>query len=319
MKFLTLASHNKLISNIGIGTMMIGWRADQNEAKKILKTSADLGITFLDTSVSYSRGLCHKILGNILSSTGLYKEFIIATKVGGISCANNSLSSSGFSKKNILRQCNLSLKQLKLEKIDILQLHNYDPNISEQEKIDALYELQKQGKIISYGVCNYKSKQFLNLLNEAKKKNSPTPITNQFEYNFFNDSNSPLFKIASETETITITWGLLSSGLINPWTLKNCVIKENSRISISKEKITKEKLLTDSNFKKKASNLLNISKQLRIPIHILSLLYIHNKFPQNCVLLGPSSEMQLKSFFLNKNGYIKKFSNSSAVNLIDNA
>ena len=82
--------------------MMMGWRLDSRESEKIISLAYDNQILIIDTSVSYSRGYCHKIIGNALSNLKLRNKFFIATKVGGVSNDSDQPQNRGYSKKNII-------------------------------------------------------------------------------------------------------------------------------------------------------------------------------------------------------------------------
>ena len=79
--------------------MMMGWRTNHAESQKILSSACDFGITLIDTSVSYSRGLSHEIIGESLANLKIRDKFILATKVGGVSDDNDPELYRGYSKK----------------------------------------------------------------------------------------------------------------------------------------------------------------------------------------------------------------------------
>lgn len=268
---------------------MMGWKLNENESLDMLACSYDNGITLIDTSVSYARGLCHEIIGNCLARLKKRNEFFIATKVGGISNDNDPPEFIGYSRANIIRQCELSLKQLKIESIDLLQLHHPTSVTSYEEMLEALNALSSAGKIKHFGVCNYGAADFFKFYERAKLAGLSTPISNQFSFSLLDQSNKDsLFTTAQLTNSGTITWGPLSSGLLTDWYTNNDTIKPNSRIDIGRENKDKSALLHKKQTQEILMNLKVISSKTKISTQKLALLWILKKSPFNSVLIGPS-------------------------------
>ena len=101
MNYFELGDNGPYISQIGLGTMMMGLRTNHAESQKIISTACDFGITLIDTSVSYSRGFSHEIIDQSLANLKIRDKFTLATKVGGVSYDNDLEHYRGYSKKNI--------------------------------------------------------------------------------------------------------------------------------------------------------------------------------------------------------------------------
>jgi aryl-alcohol dehydrogenase-like predicted oxidoreductase len=160
MDFRKFGNTDLLVSEIGfgawaigggamIGTTSIGWGdSDDTVSIKAIYASLDAGINFFDTADIYGLGHSEKLLGNTI---GKNKESIIATKVGNVS--RNEQFTTDYSKKYILEACEKSLKRLKRETIDYYQLHTARlQHLQEGECIEAMLQLQKQGKIRYWGL-----------------------------------------------------------------------------------------------------------------------------------------------------------------------
>lgn len=132
-----------------IGNTAIGWgEVDDEESKKAIHRSLDLGINFFDTADIYGLGHSEEILGKWI---GKMKNVIIATKVGNV--ARDNLFTTDYSKEHILKACDASLKRLKRNEIDHYQLHTARmEHLKKGECIDAMKLLQKQGKIRYWGL-----------------------------------------------------------------------------------------------------------------------------------------------------------------------
>jgi aryl-alcohol dehydrogenase-like predicted oxidoreductase len=279
-----------LPTGIGLGTMMMGWRLNSNDSEKIISLAYDNQILIIDTSISYSRGYCHEIIGRALSNLKLRDKFFIATKVGGVSNDSDQPQNKGYSKYNIIRQCELSLTQLNIECIDLLQLHNPTNDFGFQEIFEALNLLKTQGKIKNYGVCNYNIKNTKELLSHISENNFPEPLTTQFEYNLINFlEQSSLFKFLETTNLKTLSWGPLASGLLTDWYLNNTFLKPNSRIEVGRENNSKNIILKKTSTKNILNKISTYCFEFNISAQVFSLLWILKTKPNNSPLIGPSS------------------------------
>ena len=274
--------------------MMMGWRTNHKQSQKLLSAACDFGITLLDTSVSYSRGLSHEIIGQSLANLKIKDKFIIATKVGGIASESDPDHYRGFFKKNIIRQCELSLRQLKTERIDILQLHFPSLEASNEDMLEALSLLTHQGKIKNYGLSNYNKSELDSFYQCAVQNNFELPVSNQFEFNLLNYKKSKFFFQACSFKQLgTITWGPLSSGLLSDWYANHSKIKPDSRIAKSRDKKSLEKILHNDSTREKLLLLRQLSKETGISTQVLAISWLIKSEPSNCILIGPSNIEQL--------------------------
>jgi aryl-alcohol dehydrogenase-like predicted oxidoreductase len=181
---------------IGGGTMIgntaIGWgNVDDDESKKAIHRSLDLGINFFDTADIYGLGHSEEMLGKTI---GTIKEVMIATKVGNVS--RNDQFATDYSKEYILKACGASLKRLKRNEIDYYQLHTARlQHLQHGECIEAMQLLVQQGKVRYWGL----SLNTFDPLPEAEcllHENSGNGV--QLVLNMLNQKALPLLKIANE-------------------------------------------------------------------------------------------------------------------------
>ena len=160
MQYRKFGSTDLLVSEIGfgawaigggamIGNTAIGWGdADDGVSVKAIHAALDAGINFFDTADIYGLGHSEEILGNTI---GNKKEMIVATKVGNVS--RGEQFTVDYSKEYILKACDASLKKLKRNVIDYYQLHSARIiHLQNGECIDAMQQLQQQGKIRYWGI-----------------------------------------------------------------------------------------------------------------------------------------------------------------------
>src|SRR6266536_1915839 len=169
-----------LINRLGFGAMRLtgegiwGWPPDRENAKKVLRRALELGANFIDTADAYGPET-----NELLIAEALYpypKGLVIATKGGQIRPGREQWVPKGD--PEYLKQCvDKSLKRLKLERIDLYQLHRIDPKVPMEDSLGALKEAQSAGKIRHIGLSEVSSEQV-----ERARKTVPI-VTVQNRYN----------------------------------------------------------------------------------------------------------------------------------------
>ncbi|MFZ3215038.1 MAG: aldo/keto reductase [Candidatus Acidiferrales bacterium] len=143
------------IHRLGYGAMRItgkgiwGEPEDRDEAIRVLRRAVELGINFIDTADSYGPHVSEQIIAEALHPypTGL----VIATKAGFDRPGPDKWATNGRP-EHLRAACEGSLRRLRLERIDLFQLHRIDPNVPADEQLGTLKDLQAQGKIKHIGL-----------------------------------------------------------------------------------------------------------------------------------------------------------------------
>jgi pyridoxine 4-dehydrogenase len=143
------------VSRLGFGAMRItgngvwGEPADRAEAVRVLRRAVELGIDFIDTADSYGPGVSEEIIAEALHPypAGL----VIATKGGFDRPGPNRWVENG-KPEHLKSACEGSLRRLRVDRIDLYQLHRIDPKVPAEDQLGALKDLQKQGKIKHIGL-----------------------------------------------------------------------------------------------------------------------------------------------------------------------
>jgi pyridoxine 4-dehydrogenase len=151
-------SDSLLVNRMGYGAMRLtgqpgnfGAYVDWEGGKTLLRRTAELGVNFIDTAEAYGPGFNEELIAAALHP---YPEnFVIATKGGIVKTSPNDIRPDG-SPENLRRGCETSLQRLKLDRIDLYQLHRPDPGVPFAESIGMLAELQREGKIRHIGLSN---------------------------------------------------------------------------------------------------------------------------------------------------------------------
>jgi len=143
------------VNRLGYGTMRLvgdgawGEPADPAEAHRVLRRAVELGVTLIDTADAYGPEIAERLIAEALYPypAGL----VIATK-GGIT-RQGPAKTEYVGRAGYLIQCvEMSLRRLKLERIDLYQLHRIDPRTPLEESLGALRQMQEQGKIRHIGL-----------------------------------------------------------------------------------------------------------------------------------------------------------------------
>jgi aryl-alcohol dehydrogenase-like predicted oxidoreductase len=143
------------VHRLGYGTMRLvgdgawGEPSDPAEARHVLRRAVELGVTLIDTADAYGPEIAERLIGEALYPYPF--GLVIATK-GGIT-RQGPAKTEYVGRAGYLIQCvEMSLRRLKLERIDLYQLHRIDPRTPLEESLGALKRMQEQGKIRHIGL-----------------------------------------------------------------------------------------------------------------------------------------------------------------------
>jgi aryl-alcohol dehydrogenase-like predicted oxidoreductase len=154
-----------VVRRLGFGAMRItgegtwGPPPDPRAAVVLLRRAVALGVQLIDTADTYGPHVSEELIAEALYP---YDELLIATKGGfertGPSGRTTDGELLGWSHKgrpeDLRAACEGSLRRLKIDRIDLYQLHWPDPDVPIEESIGAMSELQHEGKVLHVGVCN---------------------------------------------------------------------------------------------------------------------------------------------------------------------
>ena len=167
------------IHRLGFGAMRItgegiwGEPRDPEKAKQVLRRTIELGVNFIDTADSYGPEVSERLIAEALHPYP--KDLVIATKGGLTRSGPNRWAAVG--RPEYLRQCvEMSLRRLKVERIDLWQLHRIDPKVPVEESLGAIREMQKQGKIRHVGLSEVTPDE----IERARKTLPVVSVQNQY-------------------------------------------------------------------------------------------------------------------------------------------
>jgi len=184
------------VVRLGFGAMRItgpgiwGPPQDRDEALRVLRRAVELGITFIDTADSYGPTVSEELIAEALHPYP--GELVIATKAGLTRQGPNSWIAVGRP-AYLRQQCELSLRRLQVDRIDLFQLHRIDPEVPMEDQVGELKALQDEGKIRHLGLSEVSVDQL-----EAARRIAPI-VSVQNRFNLADrDSQALLDHCASE-------------------------------------------------------------------------------------------------------------------------
>ena len=158
MKHTRLGRTGLSVSRLCLGTMTFGLQCDEATSFAIMDAAAEAGITFFDTADVYplgggidTVGRTEEIVGRWMA--GRRDDFILATKCVGQMSGRRW--DRGASRKHIMGAVDASLRRLGTEYIDLYQMHQFDPTVTQDETLGALTDLVRLGKVRYIGCSNY--------------------------------------------------------------------------------------------------------------------------------------------------------------------
>ena len=160
MNYVNLGKAGVKVSEICLGCMTLGREADEAESIRMIDMAYDHGINFFDVADGYNRGKSEEILGKGLREKR--SQVVVATKV--FAKMGEGANDGGLSRYHILRAVDDSLRRLNTDRIDLYQLHRFDPQVPLEETLGVLDDLVRWGKVVYIGCSNFAARQLMKSL-----------------------------------------------------------------------------------------------------------------------------------------------------------
>ena len=199
------------VNRLGFGAMRVcgtniwGPPKDRAAALRVLRRAYELGMNFFDTADSYGPHVDEELIAEALHPYP--KDLVIATKGGLLRPRPGAWDPEGRP-EHLKKALDGSLKRLKLERIDLYQLHAPDSKVPFADSVGALAEAQKAGKIRHVGLSNVTVKQL-----EAARKICPI-VSVQNEYNLGDRSSEPVLNACEKLGIAFLPWCPLGAGSV---------------------------------------------------------------------------------------------------------
>lgn len=192
------------VRRLGFGAMRV--TADPAEGVRVLRRAVELGVTLVDTADIYGAGRSEEIVAEALHP---YPDGLVIATKGGLGYGLGDRIRDGRP-EYLRRACEASLRRLRLERIDLYQLHRHDPEVPIEESVGALEELRREGKIRLIGLSNVSVAQ----LRTAQSVTRVVSVQNEYNRGLL---TSEAVLEACESDGIAfIPWRPLGEGLGAP-------------------------------------------------------------------------------------------------------
>ena len=178
MQYRRLGKSGLKVSVVGLGGNTFGRFADAQQTARIVHAALDLGVNFFATADIYSRGVSEEFLGRALADRR--RQAIVATKVHGP--MGDGPNDRGSSRAHVLDGVQASLRRLKMDYVDLLQLHNWEDEAPIEETLGAVDDLVRWGKVRYIGCSNFTAWQLVWALWASERRGWESSISVQPEY-----------------------------------------------------------------------------------------------------------------------------------------
>jgi aryl-alcohol dehydrogenase-like predicted oxidoreductase len=194
---------------MGFGAMRLtgegvwGEPEDTEEARAVLRRAVELGVNFIDTADSYGPEVSERLIGEALYPYP--EDLVVATKGGFVRPGPRQWETDGRP-EHLREACEGSLKRLKVERIDLYQLHRIDPKVPSEEQLAVLAELREEGKIWHVGLSEVG-------VEEIERAREIVPIvTVQNRYNLTDRGSEDVLDFCERAGIGFIPWFPLATG-----------------------------------------------------------------------------------------------------------
>ena len=223
MKYRPLGRTGVYVSELCFGTMTFGgkgfWevigKLGASEVEGLIGHALDAGINFIDTADVYSEGESEKLLGTALASLQRPRDnVIVATKSRGR--MGPGINQVGLSRLHILAAIDASLKRLKLDYVDLYQIHGFDSETPIEETVEALNDVVRSGKARYVGYCNLAAWQTMKGLAAADKRGYTRFVSAQMYYSLAGrDIEREVVPMCQDQGLGILPWSPLAGGLLS--------------------------------------------------------------------------------------------------------
>ena len=250
MEYKKLGRTGLKVSPLCMGTMQFGWSVNEADTHRILSTTIDAGINFIDTADIYSKwvdgnpgGVSETFIGNWMKKNKIPRDqIVLATKVRGE--MGKGPNDQGLSRVHIINAVEASMRRLQTDYIDLYQSHWTDDDTPIEETLRAFDDLVKQGKVRYVGASNYAAWELTQALWTSDKHNLVRYDSFQPHYNLIHrdEFERELRAVCLAYDIAVIPYSPLAGGFLTGKYRRNEPLPESKRAE------GRKRAMTDKNF-----------------------------------------------------------------------
>ena len=180
-----------------------GEPTDRSEAIRVVRRAVELGVNFIDTADSYGPDVSERIIAEALYP---YPEGVVVATKGGLERPGPDQWVENGRPEHLKSACEGSLRRLRLDRIDLYQLHRIDPKVPMERQLRALKDLQAEGKIKHVGLSEASVRQ----LHDARTIVSIASVQNR--YSVTDRRSEDVLEYCEQHDIVFIAWFPLAAG-----------------------------------------------------------------------------------------------------------
>jgi aryl-alcohol dehydrogenase-like predicted oxidoreductase len=219
MNYTNLGTAGLRVSRVCLGMMGFGndserpWVIDEAAAEPIVRAAVEGGVTFFDTADTYSSGASEVATGRLVPKFLSRDEAVIATKV--FMPVTPGENGGGLGRKHILSGIDASLKRLKMDYVDLYQIHRWDPRTPIEETMQALNDVVRTGKARYIGASSMFAWQFAKAQHTAERHGWAKFVSMQNHYNLvYREEEREMIPLCLDQGVGCIPWSPLARGML---------------------------------------------------------------------------------------------------------
>ncbi|MFF8585708.1 aldo/keto reductase [Streptomyces althioticus] len=214
MQYRTLGRTGVQVSTLALGAMNFGaiGRTTQEEATAIVDAALEAGVNVIDTADMYGDGESEEIVGKAIA--GRRDDIVLATKA--TMPIGDERNHRGSSRRWIYTALDDSLRRLGVDHVDLYQMHRWDPTTSDEETLSALTDLQRAGKIRSFGSSTFPAYRIVQAQWAAREHRLGRYVTEQPSYSMLQRGiEAHVLPVTEEYGMGVLAWSPLASGWLS--------------------------------------------------------------------------------------------------------
>ncbi len=293
MQYRNLGKWGLKVSEIALGSWMtdLGGAGAAEVARQCIRAAYDAGVNFFDCADAYSGGEAEKFLGTALRD---YRRssYVVSSKV--FFPMGRGANDWGLSRKHIIEQLDNTLKNMRLDYLDLYFCHRFDPTTPVEETMQVLSDMVAAGKILYYGVSEWSPVQLCKAFSAIKELHLRPLSVIQPQYNMVDRYiEDEIIAICAENGAGIVPFSPLAQGLLTGKYRKGQPLPAGSRATHQADRQINN-LLTDENLTK-VDELAKVADGLGVSLSVLALAWIL-RLPQiSSVITGASKPEQLEA------------------------
>jgi voltage-dependent potassium channel beta subunit len=277
------------LSALSLGAWVtFGDQIDEKRASDLIHQAYEAGINFFDNADIYANGQAEQVMGNAIKDLPR-ESLVLSSKVYWQTMPGPN--GKGLSRKHIMESCEVSLRRMGLEYLDLYFCHRYDPETPLEEVVRAMDDLVRQGKVLYWGTSEWRAAQITRAYGIAREWGCYAPAVEQPQYSMLvrRKFEEELAPAADDLGFGMVTWSPLKFGLLSG-KYNQGDPKETTRLTRepewAKQVITEDRL-------EKVRDISNLAKELGVTTAQLAIAWLLRLPQVSSVITGATRQKHL--------------------------